>query len=359
MSTTATRLEETARGTRRRAGDVAGSAALVVAILAFGVWALAAHPTQFVVGIVVGSVLALGALGLTLIYGVLKFANFAHGDTMMLSAYLAFFALSGGVAGARGADAHFPLSLDRLPGATNPIWKFSFGYGLLLAIVVACVVTALLHLGLDRVIYRRLRRRRAGLAIFAIVSLGVAIATRSLILMIWGPTPRFYVAGIRPTISLLGVRIPTDQLFIVAAAVVLAAAIYLLLFRTATGRMMRAMADNPDLARVSGIDTEDVVRRTWLVSGALIAVAGVLLALQSQLKPELGFLLLLPIFAAAVLGGLGSPQGALVGGLIVGVVQEVSVTFGVLGAGYKFAVAFVILILVILVRPRGLFGARP
>src|SRR5690606_6493036 len=129
-------------------------------------------------------------------------------------------------------------------------------------------------------------------------------------------------------------------------------------YHTATGRMMRAMSDNPDLARVSGIDTEQVVRRTWLVSGLLIAVAGSLLALQSQLKPELGFLLLLPIFAAAILGGLGSPQGALVGGLIVGVVQEVSVSFGPLGPGYKFAVAFVILILVILVRPRGLFGAR-
>ncbi|MDI3339668.1 MAG: branched-chain amino acid ABC transporter permease [Sphaerobacter sp.] len=342
----------------RRLGDAAGSVALFVAIGAFVAWSALTHPSQLVVGLVVGSVLALGALGLTLIYGVLKFAHFAHGDAMMLAAYLAFFVLSGNLVGTRGTDVRLPWSFADLPGATTPIWRFSFGYGLVLAVLVAGAVAALLLLLVDRWVYRPLRQRRAGVAIFAIVSLGVAIAMRSLILMIWGPTPRFYVAGIRPTVQILGgPRVVTDQLFIIAMAVVLAAAVYVLLYRTTAGRAMRAMADNPDLARVSGINTEAVVRTTWIVSGGLIAVAGSLLALQSQLKPELGFLLLLPVFAAAILGGIGSPHGALLGGLVVGVVQEVAVSVGILSPGYKFAIAFVILILVILVRPRGLFGA--
>lgn len=341
----------------RRLTEAAPGIVLVGALAIFGIWAAVAYPNQFVVGVVVGSILALGALGLTLIYGVLKFAHFAHGDTMLLAAYIAFFFLSGSVVGASGTDVSLPWRLAQLPGATTPIWRFSFGYGLLLAIALAAVVTAALLLLVDRWVYRPLRERRAGLAIFAIVSLGVAIAARSLMLMIWGPTPRFYVTGIRPTITLPGgPRLPTDQLFIMAVAVLLAGAAYLLLYRTTTGRAMRAMADNAELARVSGIDTERVVRTTWVISSVLIAVAGSLLALQSQLKPELGFMLLLPVFAAAILGGIGSPHGALAGGLIVGIIQEVAVSFGIIGPGYKFAVAFVILILVILVRPRGLFG---
>ncbi len=356
--TTFTRLLAPTRGLLRRLGVTSGTIGLWLATFAFGVWAAAAHTDQFVVGIIVGSILALGALGLTLIYGILKFAHFAHGDSMMLAAYVAFFLLSGRVAGTRSTDVQLPLSLDDLPGATTPIWNFSFGYGLLLAIPVAAAATALFLLVLDRLVYRRLRERKAGLAIFAVASLGVAIAMRSLILMTWGPTPRFYVSGIRPTIDLpYGPRIVTDQLFIIAVAALSAALVYYVLYYTEMGKAMRAMADNPDLARISGIDTDAVVRWTWCLSGLLIGVAGSLLALQSQLKPELGFILLLPIFAATILGGIGSPQGALVGGLIVGVVQEVAVALGYLGPGYKFAVAFVILILVILVRPRGLFGA--
>jgi branched-chain amino acid transport system permease protein/neutral amino acid transport system permease protein len=180
---------------------------------------------------------------------------------------------------------------------------------------------------------------------------------RSAILMVWGATPRFYVKGIRPTVTLFaGTRIVTDQIFIVAVAAALTVGVYVLLYHTRMGRAMRAMADNPDLARISGIDTPRVVRWTWVTSGILIGAAGCLLALQSQLKPELGFLLLLPVFAAAILGSVGSPRGALVGGLVVGVAQEVAVTAPFLSPGYKFSVAFLILILVILVMPRGLFG---
>jgi branched-subunit amino acid ABC-type transport system permease component len=124
---------------------------------------------------------------------------------------------------------------------------------------------------------------------------------------------------------------------------------------------MRAVSDNPDLAEVSGINPEQIIRWMWLIAGALVAVAGVMLALQAQLKPELGFILLLPLFAATILGGIGSPQGAFVGGMIIGISQEVFAGVGPdigISSGYKFSVAFVILILILLVRPRGLFGAK-
>lgn len=310
----------------------------------------------FIVGVIVGSIFALGAIGLTLIYGILKFGNFAHGDLMMLGGYIAYFVLTGLVVGERD-DVGVPWSLDELPGALDKIGALTFGYGLLLAALVAALVLALLSVGLDRLIYRPLRRRGAGIVIFAIVSLGVAIAVRSILLIVWGPDPRFYVLGVHPAHQFpFGITLKADQIFSFAVAVVLMALTYLLLFRTKLGKAMRAMSDNADLARISGIDTERVVLWTWVIGGALVAVAGVLLGLQAQLKPELGFLLILPLFAAAILGGIGSPQGALVGAMIVGVTQEVSVEF--VSSGYKPAVAFIILILILLLRPRGLFGAR-
>lgn len=342
----------------RGLGDAVGGAGLWAAVIVLGVWAAVTATDQFVIGIVVGSVLALGAIGLTLIYGILKFAHFAHGDAMMLAAYVAFFLLTGRAVGERG-DVELPWSLNDLPGATTPIWDFSFGYSLLLGMAVTAVIMAVAFVGLERIVYLPLRRRGSGIVIFAIASLGIAIAMRSLILMVWGPDPRYYFPGIRPTTDLpLDIRILTDQIFILAAAIVLMALTYLLLFRTRVGKAMRAMADNPDLARVSGIDTESIVRWTWVIGGVTVAVSGTLLALQAQLKPELGFVLLLPLFATTILGGIGSPQGAFVGAMIVGVTQEVAVGVGFLSPGYKFSVAFIILILILLLRPRGLFGAK-
>jgi branched-chain amino acid transport system permease protein len=212
---------------------------------------------------------------------------------------------------------------------------------------------------LDRLIYRPLRRRNSSIVIFSIASLGVAIAMRSLILILWASFPRFYVPGIRPTTDLpFGVRIVSDQIFIFFAALVMAALAYLLLFRTRLGTAMRATADNPELALVSGISTDRVIMWTWVIGGALVGIAGVMLALQAQLKPELGFILLLPLFASTILGGIGSPQGAFLGAMIVGITEEVAVTLGFLSPGYKFSVAFVILIVILLLRPQGLFGAK-
>ncbi len=350
-------LRDRLRDYQRLAGQVAGGPGLWVLILALVIWSATSATQMFVVGIVVGSVLALGALGLTLIYGVLKFGNFAHGDMMMLSAYIAFFLLTGQVARTAREDTELPWALDSLPNAVDKIGDLSFGYGLIVATVLTAAIVALLSIALDRLIYRPLRRRRSGIVIFAIASLGVAIAVRSTMFIVWGPDPRVYVTGIHRAQSYpFGIVLKTDQVFIFAVAVALAGLSYFLLFHTKMGKAMRAMADNPDLARVSGIDTERIIVWTWVVGGALVAVAGVLLAVQSQINPLLGFVILLPLFASAILGGLGNPLGALVGAMVVGIAQEVSIEF--FAPAYKPGVAFVILILILLVRPRGLFGAK-
>ncbi len=338
----------------QRLQSLGGERIIWILLVGFAAVSVVAYTEQFVVGLIVGSLYALAAVGLTLIYGITRTPHFAHGDALMLSAYLALFVLTGVVDGAM-----FPVRLDQLPGATEPIWRFSFGYGLILAMLIAAVAMMALLVAIHRFVYRPLHQRSTSSALLAVASLGIAIAMRGLMLLIWGGTPRKYTSGIRDTVDLPGgIRLVTDQLFIVAAALLLAGAVALLLYRTRIGRAMRAMADNPDLARVCGIVVADITRWTWMVGGALITVAGVLLGLQSQLSPDLGFVLLLPIFAAAILGGIGSPVGALIGGLSVGVISEVTVAVGVISPGYKTSVAFVVLILIILIRPSGLFGER-
>jgi branched-subunit amino acid ABC-type transport system permease component len=328
-------------------------------IAGFGIWAAVARTEQFVVGLIVGTLYGLAAVGLTLIYGIARVSHFAHGDSMMLAAYLAFFALTGAVLGTRSTDAVFPLNFSQLPGATEPIWRFSFGYGLIVAMVIGAALTVPILLAIDRFVYQPLHRRGAGAAIIAVASLGVAIAMRGVMLLIWGPTGRGYTSGIRASVDLPGLpRIVADQVFILLAAVILTIAAYIVLYRTRLGTAMRATADNAALARASGIDVAATRRWTWIIGGGLTAAAGCLLALQSQLSPELGFILLLPVFAAAILGGIGSPHGAFAGGLIVGVVGEVAVGIGVISPGYKMAVVFLILIAVILLRPQGLLGGR-
>jgi branched-subunit amino acid ABC-type transport system permease component len=326
----------------------------------FAIWAAMALTEQFVVGLIVGSLYALAAVGLTLIYGITRVSHFAHGDAMMMAAYLGFFALTGAVVGSRSGDVTFPFSVSGLPGATEPIWRFSFGYGLILAMVIGAALAVPLLLGIDRVVYQPLHRRGVGTAIVAVASLGVAISLRGLMLLIWGADSRRYTPGIRETVNIPGLPpVVADQLFIVLATIILTIAAYYLLYRTRLGTAMRATADNAPLARASGIDVAATRRWTWIIGGALTAVAGCLLALQSQLSPELGFVLLLPIFASAILGGIGSPHGAFLGGLIVGVVGEVAVGIGIISPGYKLAVVFVVLVAVILLRPQGLFGGRP
>jgi branched-chain amino acid transport system permease protein len=279
-----------------------------------------------VYGLISGSILALGAIGLTLIYGILNFANFAHGDLMALGAYLVLF---------------FKVSL------ALPMW---------LAFLLGVLCTAVLGVCLDRVWFRPLRQRQARAAILAISSLGLALILQNLIRMLWGPQVQYYSRTIHfPfTVPLLQVRLNMQQVLIFAVALGLVILVSLFLQRTKLGKAMRATSDNFDLALVSGIDTERVVLWTWLLGAGLAAAGGVLLGMSVRLQPIMGWDLLLPIFAAAILGGIGSPYGAMAGAVIIGLAEELSTPF--IPNEYKTAVSLVLLVLVLLVRPRGLFA---
>jgi len=290
-------------------------------------------------GVMLGGILALGAVGLTLVYGVLKMSNFAHGDYMTVGAYSAFVVVA------------------LLPKGAPILW-FSFGYEFLLGLLLAMPLVGLLAYGLDRFTFRRLRARRSQPIMMAMAALGIAFGVRSIVYMVFGADFSFFYSGrARPAVELFsGIRVRPDQLFILAMAVVLIALTYFLLERTKIGKAMRATADNADLARVSGIDTERVVFWTWLIGGALAGAGGVMYGLDVQLRPEMGWWLLLPLFASVILGSIGNVYGALFGAFTIGIVWQVSSAF--MNPSYGPAAAFVVMILVLLVRPEGLLG-RP
>ena len=293
-------------------------------------------------GLIFGSVIALGAIGLTLVYGILKLGNFAHGDYMAFGAYVAFFIVDG--------------VLPRIGIEGAGLGPFTFGFPVLIALPLSAIVVALGAIALDLVIYRRLRDRGASTAILMMASLGVAIAIRGLVQLIWTGDTQHYPRESRQVYHLpMDVRIPPDGVFVAVVAVILVVGVYVLLTYTKMGKAMRATSDNPSLALVTGINTRHVVWWTWGIGGALAAVAGVLLAVvQAQLLPIMGWKFLIPLFAAVILGGIGNPQGALIGALIVGVSMEVSTQW--INPSYKPAVAFAIMIGVLLARPRGIFG---
>lgn len=294
-----------------------------------------------VYGIILGSIIALGAIGLTLVYGILRFANFAHGDLMAVGAYVVLFVID------------WLLPALGLSGA--PWHPLSFGWPMLVGLAVAMPLAGAVALGIDRLLYRPMRLRRVSPVIMAMASLAMALILRSLIYIAWGSDFVFYTTALRPAWLLpFGVRIKPDQIFILAVTATLVVLLYLFLTRTRMGKAMRATADNPQLALVTGIDTDRVVTWTWMLGAGLAAAAGVLYGIDAQLRPDMGWNFLLPLFAAVILGGIGNPFGALVGGLILGVAQQVSTAY--LLPTYKPAVAFLLMIVILLVRPRGLFG---
>jgi branched-chain amino acid transport system permease protein len=298
-------------------------------------------------GLVVGSVIALGAVGLTLTYSILRFANFGQGEFMTWGAYLAVSALT------------FVLAMTG-GGVMEPMGPFSFGWQLIVAMVLAAVLTAALALVVDWLLFRRLRRGNA--ITLVIASFGAALALRNLVQFLYGTLPEYYTREIQIAIRLVprdvlgGLRVTPDQMLVIGLTIGLMVALQLLLTRTTLGRAMRATAMNPALARVAGVDTDAVVRATWVIGAALAAVAGVFAGIVGQIRPMLGFDLLLPLFAAAILGGIGSVRGAVAGGYIVGLAESLSVPL--VGAEYRAATAFVVLIGILLVRPTGLFGER-
>ncbi|MCL4188253.1 MAG: branched-chain amino acid ABC transporter permease [Rhodobacteraceae bacterium] len=310
-----------------------------------------------------GAQLALGALGVTLIFGILRFSNFAHGDTMAFGAAITIL----GVWALQGAG----VSLFPVPTA-------------ILALPFGILATALLLLATDRGVYRFYRRQKANPIILVIVSIGVMFIMNGLVRFVIGTEEIRFDDGARFLVDVRGFReatglaeglaIRTAQVTTFLTAIVFVAALFWFLNRTRTGKSMRAFSDNEDLALLSGIDPERVVRVTWVIAAALAATAGVLYGLDKSFWPTTYFQLLLPIFAAAVVGGLGSPLGAIAGGFLVAF-SEISVTYAfrralghllppdwmpaglvqLLSTDYKFAVSFVILVIVLLFKPTGLF----
>ncbi len=276
-------------------------------------------------GVVIGSIYALGAVGVSLTFSIMRFAHFAHGDMMTFGAYVALVVFSG-------------LAL--------PMW---------IALPVAMLASAGVAVATDRVLFRRFRKSRP--IILLISSFGMALILRAIVQIIWGPANQVYEQGIQMAVQIGGgLRMKPDQMVIIALALVFMLAVHVILTYTKIGKAMRAVADNPELAKLTGIDTERVILYTWAIGGALAGAAGVFLGLDTRLHPEMGWFILLPLFASAILGGIGSPYGAVVGGLVIGISQELSTL--VIAPGYKPAVAFAIMVLMLIFRPTGLFAGR-
>ena len=313
-----------------------------------------------------GSQLALGALGVTMIYGILRFSNFAHGDTMafgaMVTILVTWWMQSVGI------------SFGPLPTA-------------LLALPFGLLGCAALVLFTDRVVYRFYRVKKAKPVILVIVSMGVMFIMNGLVRFIIGPNDQRFADGERFIISVRefkqltglreGLAIKTTQGLTVVTAVIVVVLLFWFLNKTRTGQSMRAYSDNEDLALLSGINPERVVMVTWIIVAALATIAGVLYGLDKTFKPFTYFQLLLPIFASAIVGGLGNPLGAIAGGFVIAF-SEVTITYAwkkvlkyalpenlepsslvqLLSTDYKFAVSFVILVIVLLFRPTGLFKGK-
>jgi branched-chain amino acid transport system permease protein len=292
-------------------------------------------------GLIAGSMIGLGAIGITLTYSILRFANFAHGELISWGAYLAL-AVSG--------------TLGYLSTAlTVPIGPFSFGWSLPLAAVIAIVLTGVLALLTDVLLFGRLRAKRSTIIIMVMASFGAALTLRSLLEFIFTTKPGYYTKALQIALPLGGgMRATPDQLLSLGLSAILVVAIHLLLTRTSIGRAMRAVSENQQLAGIVGIDVRIVIRTVWLLGAGLACIAGIMAGLLVQIRPHMGHDLLLPLFAAAILGGIGSVPGAMLAGLIVGLSEAIAVQ--VIGAEWRAAVAFVILVAVLLVHPQGLFG---
>ena len=313
-----------------------------------------------------GSQLALGALGVTLIFGVLRFAFFAHGDLMAFGTMVTILATWGLQA--------MGLSLGVLPTA-------------LLALPVGIAAAAGAALTADRAVFAFYRRQRAKPVVFFIASVGVMFVLNGLVRIIIGPDDQRFDDGARFVVSVRefrewsglaeGLAIRSTQALTVIAALIAMVLLFRFLERTRMGKAMRAFSDNEDLALLSGVDPAKVVRWTWVIAAALATLAGVLYGLDKSFKPFTYFQLLLPVFAAAILGGIGSPKGAVAGAYIVAF-SEVMVTYAyrkfamylgpegwapdgllqLLSTEYKFSVSFLILVAVLVTRPTGLFKGK-
>ena len=293
-------------------------------------------------GIVMGSLIGLGAVGVTLSYSILRFANFAHGEFIAWGTYMTLV-LTAAISTLFG-------------GHTGTIGPLSFGWPLLAAGMAAAALTGGLAVALDYVLFSKLRSKGNAI-VMVMASFGASMALRSFLEFVFTSRPAYFTREIQMAVPVgLGIRLTPDQFFLIFLTMIIVIGMDRFLTLSATGRAMRAVSENPTLARVAGVDVERVIRATWIIAGILATASGVMLGVTVQIRPFMGFDLLLPLFAAAILGGIGSMPGAVLGGLIVGVAEAAAVQ--IVGADYRAAVAFLILIAVLLVKPSGLFGVR-
>ena len=313
-----------------------------------------------------GSQLALGALGVSFIYAILRFANFSHGDLMSFGAMMTILFT--------WLLQSYGISLGFLPTA-------------ILALPLAIIATILFSLITDRFVFRHYRTKKSTPVVLAMVSIGVMFVIQAIVRIIIGPDDRQFFDGQKFIMKAKqfkeitglneGLAIKSTQVITILVTIIFVSFLFWFLQRTRTGKSMRAFSDNEDLALLSGINPDKVVFITWLIVGALATVAGTLYGLDKSFKPFTYLGLVLPIFASAIVGGIGSPIGAVVGGYVIAF-SEIMVTYAykkffiyllpqslepsglvqLLSTDYKFAVSFSILVIVLLIRPSGIFKGR-
>lgn len=300
--------------------------------------------TQIVVNSVIrGSELALLAIGVTMIFNILKFANFAHGEFALLGAYFALF------------------------------FSVTLGLNLYLAALISIVLTGLVGVYTNEFIFKRLRGM-GGLTLM-IAAMGLSIALRNGVRTVWGADPKRYQIGLGKCFSFWGGRVTSTQLLIMVISGLSMLAFHLLLHRTKFGKAMRATSDNIPLALASGINVEKVIVGVWFICTSLAAIGGILIGMDTLLWPEMGFGILLPVFCAAILGGIGNPYGAVLGAMVLGFVEHFGLfvnwtnvislggIFNIqreiyIPTGYKYAISFGVLIAVLIFRPSGILKGQ-
>ncbi len=273
-------------------------------------------------GIALGSIIALAAVGLTLTYGILRLPNFAHGDYLTLGAYMTFLVTLAGV----------------------NIW---------LAMAVGAGLTILVALVLEVLVWKPMRDRRATSTTLIIISIGLALFLRNGIILLWGGANRDYGLAVPMPIIIGDIRIKFYNLIVLLLAIAAIGGLHLLLRYTKIGKAMRAVADNIDLARVSGINVEQIVVWTWIIAAGLTALGGGMYGLVTAVRPNMGWFLVIPMFASVILGGIGNPYGAIAGAFLIGITQEVSTYW--IPSEYKIAIALLLMMFVLLFKPQGLF----
>lgn len=314
-------------------------------------------------GAVIGSIYAIGAIGVTLIFGILRFAHFAHADMMTMGTFLVLILTA--LFPAVGPAIGLPTAFVMMP--------------------VAMAATAVIAIGLDKAFYKPLRENNVKPVVMVMASVGVTLMLQGLIRFFAGTGSQSLYIDDRKSIFSFSITEASEKIVITEPQILLfiftaiaVVALHLFLNRTRLGKAMRAMSDNPDLARVSGINTNTIVGVTWVIAGALACAAGTLLSLDVTLKPDLSFMILLPIFAAAIVGGVGHPYGALVGGFVVGFAETLAVfnwsillrpletAFGwelpadlaFVPTEYKITIPFFILVAILVWRPTGILKGK-